>query len=90
MVKHGRRFKLRTSLKFPILLEDRLSSERETRPSRPMPIVSILLLAKFNYSNLCRDCKLSIFSILFSSIHNFSKLIHFSMFLILFILFLLK
>lgn len=54
MLRHGSRFRFRTSLKLPILLAERFRTLRDTRPSKPIPIVSILLPERFSYSSLSR------------------------------------
>ena len=46
--------RFKTSLKLPILLAAKLSVLKDTNPSRPTPMVSILLEAKFKCSNLSK------------------------------------
>jgi hypothetical protein len=72
----GSLFKLRTSLKFPILLFETLSSSRESRPSRLIPIASIRLLAIFSSFSLTRlfSEPSPILSSRFSSSQSFSRL----------------
>ena len=79
MTRFGSLFKFRTSLKLPMRLAEMFSSLRLTRPSRPIPIVSILFLAKLSSVNWLRLWMPSICSIRFSSIQSFSRLMHLSM-----------
>lgn len=60
------------------MFAERLITESETNPSRPIPIYSMLFPERFKCSNLSRVSKPWMVEIWFSSSQSFSSMTHFS------------